>query len=292
MSKEIQYYLDKIELLQTQLVKKELEVNKYKEELFRANSVIEKLIQDINTELKLALKVQKTLSPTEIPSIPGFEISSKFIPGTEKGGDYFDFFDLKEKMKFGIFVSSCSGYSLSSILMSVFIKSTSERMNSASKPDEFLNSILKEIKEGMSPNDSLSLFYAVVDRKNYEMLYGSIGSIHCAHIVDGLDPIYLKGHAEYKKNSDYKIEIRKLSLNSKDRICIYTQGILTPSIETEQALDLDKVLKKKSAFSTVHELRNEVLFQSEKLAGTANPDCDQIFIALEVKDKILKLAKT
>jgi len=291
MSKEIQYYLDKIELLQTQLVKKELEVNKYKEELFRANSVIEKLIQDINTELKLALKVQKTLSPTEIPSIPGFEISSKFIPGTEKGGDYFDFFDLKEKMKFGIFVSSCSGYSLSSILMSVFIKSTSERMNSASKPDDFLNAILKEIKDGMSANDSLSLFYGVVDRKNYDLTYCSLGSVYCSHIAEGLNPVYLKSQPEYKKNSELKIETGKLSLNSKDRFCIYTQGILTPSIENEQMLDLDKILKKKNAYSTVHELRNEILFQSEKLSGSASPDCDQIIIALEVKDKVLKLAK-
>jgi sigma-B regulation protein RsbU (phosphoserine phosphatase) len=41
----------------------------------------------------------------------------------------------------------------------------------------------------------------------------------------------------------------------------------------------------------VHELRNEILHQNEKFTGRQTPLRDQTVIAMEVKDRVIKLAK-
>ena len=69
---------DKIEELQHELAHKELEAKRYRMELQKANSALEKLIVDLGQELRLASLIQKLLSPTEIPNIPGIEFSTTF----------------------------------------------------------------------------------------------------------------------------------------------------------------------------------------------------------------------
>ena len=93
---------ERIEELQHEVAHKEIELKKYRFELQKTNSVLEKLITDLSQELKLATLIQKLLSPTEIPNIPGIEFSTKFLPGMKSGGDYFDIFEHEDRLKFGI----------------------------------------------------------------------------------------------------------------------------------------------------------------------------------------------
>lgn len=53
----------------------------------------EEEIRHLETELKLAQSVQKTLLPQEIPNIPGLEIAAFSRPAQIVGGDYFDFIE-------------------------------------------------------------------------------------------------------------------------------------------------------------------------------------------------------
>src|SRR4051812_47916848 len=112
--------------LQDELAAKNKEIVRYRQEVSSVNAQIEKIISDLGQELKMALKIQKILSPVELPNIQGFEFSSKFIPGMKMGGDYFDIFEHNDKMKFGVIVTSASGYAMSALFLSVLIKLSSE----------------------------------------------------------------------------------------------------------------------------------------------------------------------
>ncbi len=119
-------YKERISELEHELAVKEAELHRYRLELSKANSVLEKMIAQVSQELKLAQSLQKFLSPTALPHVQGFEFSTKFLPGTRSGGDYFDIFEHEDKLKFGILISSASGYSLSSLLLSIIIKISSQ----------------------------------------------------------------------------------------------------------------------------------------------------------------------
>ena len=91
----------KIQDLEEALRSKDREISHYREQLYQVNSRLERLVSALSQELHFANLIQKKLSPTEIPHLSGVEFSTKFVPGMRFGGDYFDIFELEDKMKFG-----------------------------------------------------------------------------------------------------------------------------------------------------------------------------------------------
>src|SRR5688500_9256011 len=102
MSDSPKELLLRIQELEFELSHKEQEVTRYRDELIKTNSRIEKMMSDLSSEIYMAHQIQKVLSPTEIPHIQGIEFSTKFLPGNRNGGDYFDIFELEDRMRFAI----------------------------------------------------------------------------------------------------------------------------------------------------------------------------------------------
>ena len=91
------------------------------------------LIAHLHGELKLAHVIQKALVPTEFPHISGFEFSTKFVPSSISGGDYFDIFEHQDKMKFGILLADSSGYQFSALFLSTLIQFSSRMVRISEK---------------------------------------------------------------------------------------------------------------------------------------------------------------
>ncbi|HEY8271717.1 MAG TPA: sigmaB regulation protein RsbU, partial [Pseudobdellovibrionaceae bacterium] len=126
MAKEIDSLKERIQELELELVGKDKELLKYRQELGKVNVSLEHLIAQISEEIRMAGLIQRMLSPTQLPNISGFECSTKYLPGERFGGDYFDIFEHEDKLKFGIVVASSSGYTMSALFLSVLIKISSQ----------------------------------------------------------------------------------------------------------------------------------------------------------------------
>ncbi|HWU42214.1 MAG TPA: hypothetical protein VN132_02210, partial [Bdellovibrio sp.] len=178
MAKDQDVFKERISELEHELAVKEAELHRYRLELSKANAVLEKMIAQINQELKMAQALQKFLSPTELPNIQGFEFSTKFLAGSRSGGDYFDIFEHEDKLKFGILISSATGYTLSSLLLSVIIKISSQiEARRGLEAHKVVALLAKEVVPHIQNQDRASLFYGVVDRRTYELQYCSVGDI-------------------------------------------------------------------------------------------------------------------
>ena len=101
--------IKRISQLESELNEKNQELALYRRKLEGLNSEVESLIKKLSQEVFLAQKIQRTLSPTDVPNIPGFDFSTKFIPGHQGGGDYFDIFELNNRMNFAVLLSQSSG---------------------------------------------------------------------------------------------------------------------------------------------------------------------------------------
>jgi phosphoserine phosphatase RsbU/P len=286
----------KIKFLENELRLKEAEVARYRAELSKANSDLEKIIADLGQELKMAAMIQKVLSPTEIPNIPGFEFSTKFNSGTERGGDYFDIFEHEDKMKFGIVLANSSGYSMSALFLSVLIKLSSQiEARKGMSPDMVLIQMAKELVPGIENQDSASVFYGVMDRRSFEFSFSCAGQLVAFLLPQGSDKItqLLPSSGPFKKEYSEKPNAQTLQLNARDRLILCTEGVLNAENSSGEAFGVDKlsnaVLRK--ARAGVHDLRNEILFQVQQFTNLAEPVRDQTVIVMEVKDRVIKLAK-
>src|SRR5687768_8579652 len=111
--------IERVAELEEELRERQADLKRFRDELSKANQRLEGLITRLHSELKLAHVIQKSLVPTEFPHITGFEFSTKFVPSSVSGGDYFDIFEHDDRFRFGVIVSSSNGHTMSALLLSV-----------------------------------------------------------------------------------------------------------------------------------------------------------------------------
>ena len=293
---EILRLRERIHSLEQELRERDQEVAFLKNELSEVNFRLERLVEQSKYELKLIHKIQNALVPTEYPNISGFEFSTKFVASAIKGGDYFDLFDIPEKMKFGIMMSCSSGYAMSALLMSVLMKYSGYRLTGKSdKAAEIVREIQSELAGQLDDSHEASFFFSLVNRRTYQMDFCALGSVSVFYFD------YSSGEIELLKNNPFpltkkkidNLECQLISLNPRDRLIICSHGLF-------EATDLDgkrftpkELLPalKAVARSPVHDLRNEVLYQVEKFTSGAEVRRDRTVVVMEVKDRVIKLAK-
>ena len=289
--------LERIAELEDEVKERQADLKRFRDELGKANQRLEAMITHLNQELKLAHVIQKTLVPTEFPHISGFEFSTKFFPSAVSGGDYFDIFEHQDRFRFGVIVSSSSGHSMSALLLSVLLKMTGQiEARRGSDPHQVLREMHERLSENMDETDQADLFYALVDRRNYEMKYVRCGSMVALHQnaatgeVQELDSGLGAFTREFAAPKGSKV----LALNPRDRIVLCTRGVIDARNAKGESYGMERVTR---SFLTgpkrgVHELRNHILYEVQKFAQGLEPARDQTLVVLEVKDKVIKLAKS
>ena len=287
----------KIRKLERELLEREQDISFFKNELNEVNTRLESLIERMQSELKAANKIQKILVPTEFPSVPGFEFSTKFVPSHLSGSDYFDIFDSAEKMRFGIILASSSGYSMSALLMSVFLKYSATRwVRQDNTVAVVIDEIVKELQKDMAEQDRASLFFGLIDRRSYELEFAIMGPICGFHYIDAdkeLVPLVEEAQPELSSNFQPQILFPKVNLQSRDRLILCSPGFLKVKNLADKEYTVDQVRDSilKVVKKPVHEIRNEILFQAEKFAEGTQSLKDRTVVVVEVKDRVIKLAK-
>ncbi|UYL10089.1 SpoIIE family protein phosphatase [Bdellovibrio sp. SKB1291214] len=296
MSNDPNALKERISDLEHELAVKEAELHRYRLELGKANQVLEKMIHQMGQELKMAQALQKKLSPTELPNVQGFEFSTKFLPGTRSGGDYFDIFEHEDKLKFGILISSATGYSLSSLLLSVIIKISSQmEARRGLEAHKVVSILAKDVLPNIQNEDRANIFYGVVDRRSYEFQYCSVGDIDGFHQIYGKDALseLIATGPSLGKDFNTEPQSRTIQLNPRDRLILATEGLKNSQNSLGVGWGGHNVMDaiSKAPRQGVHELRNEILYANQKYSGKEDPVRDQTLIVTEVKDRVIKLAK-
>ncbi len=278
----------KLAFLESELNQKNSEIMIYRQELLKISQRLDVLMSQISDDTKTLGQVQKNLIPTEIPTIPGFEISRKFVYGSKIGGDYFDIFEHEDKMRFGILVACSSGYAMSALFLSLILKiSHVLEAKKGNLPDKILQQIADEIKKQAAPKDQTSAFYAVIDRRDFSLNFCSAGRIDGFYQAPQKPIQLLKStNSAFSTQFNEKLSLAPLELDARSRICIMTEGLT-------EVLTKDEIVKimTDKAKNGVHDLRNELLFQAQRKSKLEEPLRDQTVVVIEVKDRVIKLAK-
>ncbi len=291
-----------IEELREELADREKDLAYFRLQLSQANLRLEGLIDQLQQELRVAQALQKALVPTELPHIPGFELSSKFVPSLISGGDYFDVFEHENKFRFGVLMASSSGHSMSALFLSVLLKLTGRlEARQGAQPDKVLSQMIQELSPGLSDSSRADVFYGVVDRRSYELNYCRVGEgasllqWSANGDIEVLQPCAGPIEPGFKD----PLSSQSLSLNPRDRLVLCTRGILQAKNPDGEDFGLERLLKALrevgpagSANGGVHDLRNNILYSVQKFSAGQELVRDMTVLVLEVKDRVIKLAKS
>lgn len=297
MSSNIADLLERIKELESQLSDKESELSGYQATVRQLNTEIETLISKVSEQLRSANQIQNFLQPAAIPLIQGVDFSAKFLAGSRFGGNYYDIFEHQDKHKISILLSSASGFSVSSQVLSILIKmSTIREIRKGTSSDKIVELIFSELFPLLGEKDSASLFLGTIDKRNYQFTYSRSGRFYAYHQIYGRDTLAELGETQPVLSKKYNslFQSQTINLNQFDRLIMMTQGIVENKSKkelpwTESLLkDSIRMAPKKG----VHEIRNEILFQNEKFLDGTELEYDVTVLVTEVKDPVIKLATT
>ncbi len=288
--------LDQIADLESELAERERDISHYRSELTKANAKLETLIAQISRELRSAHLIQKTLVPTEFPNIPGFEFSTKFLPSMVTGGDYFDIFEHDDRFRFGVVVASSSGHAMSALFLSVLLKLSSQmEAKRGGEPHIALSKFAQEMVPNIEGEAQAHVVYAVMDRRQYDMSICRVGGVVALHqdsttgkvrLIESTTPPFAKGFHT-------KLTSQTIAMNPKDRMVFCTQGLLEVTNLDGEAFGLERLVKTvlQGPKQGVHELRNHIVYTAQKYGAGQELARDLTVVVLEVKDRVIKLAK-
>ncbi len=288
MPDDSQNLKNKIAELELALKSKNEEVMIYRHELMKFSKQLDHLMSSVSVDMKFLAEIQKVLAPTHLPTIPGFEISRKFVFGTKSGGDYFDFFEFEDKFRFGMMVASSSGYAMSAIFLSFILKfSHALQAKKGNPPEQILQKVGEELKAAAAPLDLTHAFYAVVDRRDYSLRFCSVGKILGFYFAPQKPLSILKSTVSpLGQQFSETLTSAQIELEPDSRLCVVTDG-LSDVLGVER---ITQIITEKSK-SSVHDLRNELLFQAQQKTGLSEPLRDQTVVVIEVAGRVIKLAK-
>jgi sigma-B regulation protein RsbU (phosphoserine phosphatase) len=292
-SKELQKRLTELE---SEIKERELDIAKYKEELARANARLEGVIGQLHHEIKIAHAIQKALVPTEFPHIPGFEFSTKFVPSLISGGDYFDVFSHEDRLRFGLVVASSSGHTMSALFLSVLLKFTGQmEARKGAEPEKVMKQMADELLANMDEGARADIFYALIDRRSYEVTYCRFGDVAALHHHFAGNDLKLLEPTGGPLVRDFKTPIvsKTVALNPRDKLILCTRGVAETKSMQGEPFGLPRLSRSvvEGAKRGVHEIRNQILFDVQKYASGQEPQRDMTVVVVEVKDRVIKLAK-
>jgi serine phosphatase RsbU (regulator of sigma subunit) len=184
--------------------------------------------QSIAQELRVARSIQEASLPKEVPTVEGWEISPRYQPAREVGGDFYDFHLLSEG-RLGVVVGDATGKGVpAALVMSTtcgMLQVTAGALDSSS-PGEVLSQVNETLLARIPQNMFVTCFYAILDPKSGTLRYANAGH----------DPPYLHrdGNADQLKARGMPLGLMpKMSYEEKETVLdageaalLYSDGLV------------------------------------------------------------------
>jgi sigma-B regulation protein RsbU (phosphoserine phosphatase) len=186
---------------------------------------------------------------------------------------------------------------MSALFLSVLLRMTGQLEARKGTPaNQILDLMGKELLTNIHGTEQASVFYGVIDRRGFDMTFAGVGRVigllysYSTQKVQRLEwttPAFSK---EFKGG----IQATTISLNPRDRIILCSEGVVQALNAKGEEFGEERLYKAVLAAPRlgVHELRNEILYHVEKFTAGRDLPRDATVVVTEVKDRVIKLAKS
>jgi len=266
-------------------------LSKYRGHFEREVTAITQLELDKTNEVLEKILAAKT--PRRFTGLKGIKVNSKHLSGLKPGGDYFDLFESDKKDYVNILLADSSSYGLSSVLLGMILANSARiaNENHLSSAD-WIQSIYADVKEALGENESMSLFFGRLNRKDFTLHYQSFGSIEAFQVSKEGQCRSFEKHGKKMSGTEAPAVGKEsvMVLNPKDRLVLLSDGFVN-GVGGE--VYLNQIFQKqieKDPFHLVNELSYRI--KSKLVDGETFPGEDCSAIVLDIESRMLRLAPT
>jgi predicted ester cyclase len=143
----------------------------------------------VEQEMRVARSIQQAALPKVVPQLEGWEISTYYRPAREVGGDFYDFFELKDG-HLGLVVGDATSKGVPAALVMASARSMLRAVaQGSSTPGDVLVRVNDSLVTEIPSNMFATCFYCILDPKSGHLVYANAGH----------DPPYLQHGGEVEE---------------------------------------------------------------------------------------------
>lgn len=191
---------------------------------------VRRAYDSIDRELKAVSSIQQSLLPSEMPKIPGIDLAAYYQTSHRAGGDYYDFFPLKNGT-WGILIADVSGHGTpAAVVMAITHSIAHLYPGEEYSPGQLLDFVNHHLCSRYTSDIEafVTAFFAIYDPETKHLQYASAGHnpprlwrcwqqrIEILDQAGGL-PLGVVDGRPYQE--------AEVTLQSGDRLVLYTDGI-------------------------------------------------------------------
>ncbi|MBT5953421.1 serine/threonine-protein phosphatase [bacterium] len=264
------------------------------------------LLEEHNNELEMAKRVQQGLLSVYNTDIEGVSISKKCLPASSVSGDFYSFFisgttgstskssipgvmQYQEKSDriLGVVIGDVAGHGMSSALVMALASGIlNEVSKTTSKPSDVLQlanqNLVTYIKN--SHIRYVTSFYASINLDTKLLTYSKAGH-PAAYIIRNEQIIELEtGGIFLGMYEDEEYEQSNLQLEPKDRLFLYTDGLLETKNKTEELYGIERLhqISIETKQLPVKEAETSIYKSVQSFGATDEIADDQTLIIVEI----------
>jgi sigma-B regulation protein RsbU (phosphoserine phosphatase) len=261
----------------------------------------------INNELDMAKRVQEGLLSVESPHIEGVSIAKRCIPASNVGGDFYTIIwknseKLTQKAKtpgvieyvsgssfqIGIAIGDVAGHGVSSALVMALSAGIMDKIaHNHESPAEVLQRSNNDIEKFISNStiSHLTALYATINIEQKTLTVAKAGHHPILRITADNTVDHLDSEGTFLGMfKDETYEDKDYTLNSKDRLVFYTDGIIetTNTKKEEYGLERMQNLMVKHSDKDIESLMDIIYDDVKAFRGTGPVKDDQTLVILEI----------
>ena len=207
---------------------------------------IDEAASRIDKELDYAKKIRLSALPSSFPAFPNqsnFDIYACMFAAKEVGGDFYDFYRI-DKNRFAFLVADVSGKGIPAAMFMMEAKALIKSFAEKRLP---VNEILENANAKLCENNETGMFVTcwmgIIDLTTGVLEYANAGH-NPPLLFDGKEFSYLKSRPGFvlAGMEGMKYRLNSITLNPKDRIVLYTDGV-TEAIDKDNAMYGEEKLK-------------------------------------------------
>jgi sigma-B regulation protein RsbU (phosphoserine phosphatase) len=199
----------------------------------------------IRKELEVASEMQRLLFPSELPSNRTMDVSAKYIPRHQVGGDYYDFIPLGDE-EYMLCIADVSGKGISAALLMANFQATIRTLFNYQRFDlEFLlEELNKKVIRSAKGEKFITFFIAHYNALTRELKYVNAGHNHpfitngrkAEMLSDGCIGLGMLDELPF-------IQVGRKHLKPNTTIVLYTDGVVELENSNQEFFGLERLIR-------------------------------------------------
>ncbi len=236
----------------------------------------------LETEVQLARQIQKTFMPDSLPSLPAWELASRWRTARQVGGDFFDVFELPDH-RLGVFIADVADKGMPAALYMVLIRTL---IRAAVMEHPSPASTLKRVNELFFPDAQQGMFitavYGVIDSSSGQFTFANAGHNPPLWIHDGLVERLTRTGMALGVVKELEIEERSIQIMPGESILFYTDGVTEAFSDSGTLFGEERLHETaKSSDSSAVSLLDAVDHELDQFMGEVPPADDITMVSIK-----------